>query len=135
MITHFDKMTCKVLSAEIVAALEAVARKHGLTVQPGGGTIGIGGIDFTAKAIFKVTDTQSVQAAEKAEFAKYCGLYDLKPEAYGVEFDVKGVTYAVIGFANSAKWPVKARRLTDGNTVQFTDRVLAKVREAVSTQA
>jgi hypothetical protein len=108
MITQFDKVTCKAIQDEMVAALQAVAQRHGLTVRGHGGTIGA--LDFVAKVRFEINDPAAATAAAKTEWDQYCSLFNLKPEHFGQSFKYGAGLYTICGLAlGRSKKPIKAK--------------------------
>lgn len=124
MIKQFDKQTCKLLATEVEKALAAVAAKHGLTASYAGGTFS--GAEFTAKVKFTLAQNNPAAAdAERAEFAKYCGFYGLKPEHYGAKLPSGQFgEMTLVGIKPSrSKFPIVVR-CTDGTTRLFTSGIV-----------
>jgi hypothetical protein len=127
MITQFDKTTCRLLAADIEAALAAVAAKHGLKAVYAGGTFSAA--EFTAKTKFVLSDSNPAAAdAERLEFGKYCHFYNMTPDQYGAQIvSPSHGTLTVIGFAPTRpKFPIKART-ADGTVKLFTTAILARI--------
>lgn len=125
-ITTIDRQTCKLLAAEIEAALQTVAAKHGVKITSGGGTIGA--TEFVCKVQVTLTG-EAMDDAARAQFVKYAELYGLKPEYFGRTFTSGGKSYKVAGLAlNRSAKPVKITR-ADGvamiTTVESVVRAFA----------
>ena len=89
----------KVLSQEVLEALQEVARDHGLTVEVRGGTYDAG--SFKPRVEFKTA------GSDEQLYNMYRDVYDL-PE-FGTTFKSQGKTFKISGFApRSPKRPVLA---------------------------
>jgi hypothetical protein len=117
-ITKFNKTTCETLSAEVQAALQELAAKHGLTVVRGGGTFG--DAEYTMKLKFAVTDKEVMEASERRVWNINCGIYDLLPTDFGAEITHGGVKYRATAITSSVKFPIQARS-DDGKTMRFSE--------------
>lgn len=80
-ITKFDRSSCKLLSADIEAALQEVAARHGLTVSDAGGSFRE--TEYVAKMRFSVADPAALLAGEQIEFTRNSYAFGLKPKHYG----------------------------------------------------
>ena len=120
-----DKKLATLISNEAIAALEAVAAKHGMTVRSHGGQVG--DIDAVLKFQFKVADKGALAAAEKAEFERYAYAFGLEPTDYHAAFAANGKTYTLVAFdLKRRKFPILAEDAT-GKRVCFTDMVVDRV--------
>ena len=84
---------CKTIQAEALAALQAVAAKHGLVVS------GAGGKYDNVKANLKfefAAGTRKERAADT--FTDYCAIFGFKASDKNREFKFKGVAYRLVGF-------------------------------------
>ena len=128
-ITSFDRKTCRALETEVIAALQAIATKHGLTIAGAGGTIGA--LDYTCKLRFTINDESVRVARDTANFNQFCGLYNLQPFHLGTEVTIKGERYTLIGLSDrSMKFPFKMRKHSDQTIVIYSDVLAALIREA-----
>jgi hypothetical protein len=129
-ITRFDKAECKRLSPEVVAALQELAAKHGLTVQAEGGVFDA--LSYTLKLKFGVQSTTDGTPVEQAAWNQDCEQFYLSPADYRTKVEVitsKGVSpYELIGFVLSrSKFCIRARSLETAQVTLFTESVLRKV--------
>jgi len=109
--SEINRDKAKQISADVEAALKAVATKHGLTVTVRGGSFTAG--TFKPRVEFKSGD------ADRAEFEQYARMFGLPADAFGKTFAVRGMRYAIKGLRlNSRKRPVLAERL-DGKMFCF----------------
>lgn len=117
-----DKMKAKMMAADIAAALEAVAKKHGMTVELKGGSYDPTLGTYRPKVEFKSNDS------DRVEFERYAQMFGMKKEAFGHVFtDVRGNSYKVVGIRPSAsKRPVLATSMTDGKTYCFPGYVVVR---------
>jgi hypothetical protein len=114
-ITKFDKTSCRLLQDECVAALQAVAAKHGLSVQQAGGSLG--DVEFKSKFLFKINDPKIVADNARAEWNKYCSYFSMQPEDFGRRFICQGKEYEVSGLDLGRRTkPIHAKRVSDGKT-------------------
>jgi hypothetical protein len=127
MIAKFDPATCKKVAAEMMTALEAVGKKHGLIFERGSARYDAD--HFTMPITAKVTGGGTVEDVQRREFEKHCTLYDCKPTDYGKTFTNRGETFKIVGFDNRRpKFCIKCERVSDGSSTSFPDAVLAKIR-------
>jgi hypothetical protein len=122
---QFNKITCQALAREIEAALQAIATKHGLTVNSAGGTFS--DVEYTSKMKFRVADAGAVESAERTDFSVNCSFFGLTADHYGRQFTHKGETYKLIGFTSRAKFCVKTRSVVGGRTMLFSEQILKLV--------
>jgi len=121
-----DKTTARTISADALAALQAVADKHGLTVTAKGGTYG-GGV-FAAKFEFKTGD------ADAEDYALYAPSLGLPPDGYGAIFTSGGEEYVVDSIApRSWKRPIICKKVGTDQRFKFTaDAVRAALTKEAS---
>jgi hypothetical protein len=117
----FNRTTCGAVERDILAALEGVAEKHGITIKREGG----GRFDdhsFTFKLKCSVAGENGEDAGEKLRFERDAVLFGFKPEHYGREFTSKGERYRITGFNYRARsMPIQAVRVHDGAQFKFRD--------------
>jgi hypothetical protein len=113
-ITNFDKVSCRILSRDIEAALGAVASRHGIIVKPGRGTY-TGG-HFTLKIECSTVGQDGVVNSKEAEdFKTYATLHDLQPEDLGKTVTFSFEKYTITGMRPKAtRFPILAKRVRDG---------------------
>jgi hypothetical protein len=128
-----DKKLAKLVQEEAVAALEAIAASHGMTVRGHGGSLA--DISMILKFEFKTADAGAISAKEKTDFELYCSLFNLTPSDYGATFVNSGKTYKVVGFdMKRRKFPIVAIG-PDGKRILFTDMVADRIRASRSAVA
>lgn len=107
-ITVFDRPTYKAVQAEMLAALQAVAEKHGLRISDAGGTIGTTECVFKIKAA--VTDRKAAADAAKVEWDKYAEVLGYKKAWFGKSFRQGNSIHTITGVAPTrAANPIKAK--------------------------
>jgi len=122
-ITKLDKKSCKAIQQPIEDAVNAALEPFGLKAVIGGGSYNE--TELKTKLTISVTDTDVLEAQERADFALYSRSYNVTPEDYGTVFQYQGKDYAIIGFnPRSPKYGVKVRRLHDGQVMKFTESAL-----------
>src|SRR5208282_4789782 len=103
-----DKAAVITLRAEIEAALQAVATKHGIVIKAGNGNYS--GTNATLKLEISVVDASGlVVNKEVAAFQRVAVMYGFKPEDLGRSFTVRGKNFTLAGFdSKSRKFPILA---------------------------
>ena len=130
-IENFDPKTCRVLSDEILKALQPLADKYGLVLKPGNGVYSDG--RYTAKVEFAAIGNDGVaKTKEVEEFNKYHGLVGLEKEDFGKTFVNNGRTFAVCGLKFGTKMPILGRETTSGKIFKFTVDAVKKIRPSVT---
>lgn len=113
-----NKAQANQIAAEMMAGLQAVAAKHGLTVKVKGGTFGNG--TFTPKVEF------AEAGAAEADFVRYAPSFGLQASTFGKKFTYAGKTYTVTGLNLSArKRPVQVVSM-GGKTYMFPAAIVAQ---------
>jgi hypothetical protein len=129
MIRVFDRTSAKMLGAEIEAALQDVARKHGIAIRRGHGTFD--NSNFALKVECSVIDQGTGEAItrEKRDFTAYATLYGLEPSDLGRQFEFRGHIYTITGLKTGAsRFPILAERGADGKTFKFpVDTIKARL--------
>jgi len=101
-ISKFDRPACRIIEQEAIAALQAVAALHGLTLKAKSG-------NFSPEA-FNVTLTFSTTGAEgiPQDFARAAPAIGLKAEDFGKTFTtLSGKTFRITGInLRRRKYPV-----------------------------
>lgn len=105
-IKSFDRDTLRTLSAEIEAALQAVARKNGVSLKVGRGQFSPQ--NFTLKVEGSLLeDGGEAVTKEKNDFNRYATTFGLKPEDLGRRFVFRGQPYGIVGLKlSSRKYPI-----------------------------
>jgi hypothetical protein len=119
MITQFDRISCKVLRADITAALATVAQKHGIDIKPGSGRFSP--TSFTIKIEAAVRNDNG-EAQSKDRVAYINNAMTLGLPKIGTRFtSYTGGEFEITGLRTQArKRPVVARKLSDGTSWVFT---------------
>ena len=133
-ITKIDKNTLVSLRPDIDAALAELGARLGLKFHAGNGSYGDNRAHF--KLEIEVDDPAVQEAAARKEFEQYCGLYDLEPSDFGIEFKANGKTYRVCGLAmNRSKFPIKVLHVEENKVVLFGAMVAANIKLARTAKA
>jgi len=127
-IISIDRPTAKHIATEIETALADVAQRLGVKIT-------VGGTRFTeqnAKIKIEVATISSdgqVRSEAAENFGVYAYRYGLKPEDMGKTFSWMGNSYEISGCSpRSHKYPILAKRLSDGKTYKFAAKL---VREGI----
>lgn len=110
IIDSFNRENWKMVSKDIVKAVQSVGKKYGVEFKPHGGTIG--GND----SVFKFR-AEIIGSAEK-EYRNNAKRYGLPEDGIGRKFTDRGRTYTIVGF-KFGKYSVKTVR-DDGKEFGFT---------------
>ena len=117
-IKKFDKPTCKLVRADIDAAMAAVAAKYGIKLQSGRGTFG--DTNFTLKLEMSVLDETGVDLKAKREFETLANFVGLEPGDFGRQFTFRGEQYELSGINHrSTKMPILAKNVATGAKFKF----------------
>ena len=108
VIKQFDKSTCRQLAEELKIALQAVAKKHGLTLETAGGRFTP--IEYTGKLKWTVGDKSVVAARAKEQWDEGCRILGLKPSDFGREVHSRGQIWRVCGLnPRRSRYPILAQ--------------------------
>mgnify|MGYP001569581755 CR=1 FL=1 len=123
-ITAFDRATCRLISQEATAALEAVAAKYGLSVTAGSGSFNPSA--FTPKFTFSpmvAPATATGTTGIPKDFADKAALVGLLPTDYGKVFTSGSSKKFKIDSINlrSTKYPIMATEIRTGKTYKFSE--------------
>lgn len=110
----FDPQACRSLRDDMEKALDAVAKKHGITIA-------IGKMSYTENNISVKIELATVGESglannrEAEDFKRYASMYELAPTDFGREFSVRGDRYQIVGLnTRKQKFPIKCKRASDG---------------------
>lgn len=135
-ITKLDKKSLTDLRPEIDAALKELGERLGLKLRAGNGSYSPDGAEAHFKLEIKVDDPAVQEAAERAEFDRYCGMFDLIPEDFGLEFRAGSKRYKLLGLElKRRKWPLKVRDLDADKVVLLTDAAVLHIKMARPAKA
>ena len=122
------KQKLQALRNDIVAALDAVAKKHNVTITGGNGTY----CDDSATLKLDIADVIDGEAQTKAEldFKRVAHIYGLSADDFGFTFEYRGSTYTVSGINTRAnRYPVQACT-ADGTRYKFPASVIKNAKVA-----
>lgn len=94
----FDRNNLDEIRADINAALESVAEKHGITLSIG--NISYESTRFTTKLTAQTGDGSE---HEQKEFARNCWRYNIPESWYGKSFVAEGQTFTITGINTRAR--------------------------------
>jgi hypothetical protein len=110
---QFDRTACRLLSAEIEAALQPLAAKHEIKIKCASGTFTAG--NYRLKIECAVEVNGQVMTHEVEDFKRYARHFGLEPSDLGKTITHLGEAYRVEGLKpKSHRFPVTATRLRDG---------------------
>ena len=113
-ITGFDRVSCRVLSKDIEAALLAVAARHGIVIKAGRGTYTSGHLTLKIECS-TVNRDGVVNSKEADDFKTYASLYDLQAGDLGKTITFSFERYTLTGIRPKAtRFPILAKRVKDG---------------------
>ena len=125
----FERSNLKDLREDMVAALQAVALKHGVQFTPKGCSFSTTAATFRIEAAV-INDGGVAETKERQDFSRYASIYGLKPEWLDQSFRHGSDTYTIIGLATrKSKAPVLARNQAF-RTYGFPTNVVAALMNA-----
>lgn len=118
-ITHFDRPTIRMLKAEIVAALQGIADKYGISIiDTGKGSFSAQNYRFSLEAATNSDDGEAL-THEATYFQRCAHLYGLSPDDLGREFINRRSTFKIIGAAaQSYRYPILCKN-QNGKVYKF----------------
>ncbi len=118
-ITNIDRKTCGKLQDEVEAALQSLAKKHGVVIESGSGTYY--GSHMTMKLKINTVSKDGLVNTKEAEvYKKYQKRLDL-PELR-TPFTSGSQKFEISGYAPRArKYPILAEDLATGDTYTFSE--------------
>jgi len=132
MIKAFDKQNLQQLRADMDAAIQQVAQKHGITIRlknisylPERATSKLEFI-ATGEAASAANPQAAQEAIYAADFKRYCSSFGLKPEQHGATFKHGRDTYKLVGLKPRApKNPILAKSFTNGRIYILPESAIA----------
>lgn len=119
MFQSFNRSGHAQLSTEIVAELEALGAKHGLTFKASGGAIGA--TDLTFKIVAATADIFAIEQQARSKIDVYGRGYGLQGSDYGLVFTSNGKRFKFTGVSPSRpKFPIDGECLSTGKSFKFT---------------
>lgn len=114
--TTFTNSNLKTIRADIADALNAVNKKHGITLNLG--NIRYSDSEFSGK----LTGSGATNSTDVArlKFEKYAISFGIKAKAFGEIFTSRGDTFKIVGIKErSYKYPVLAKNVANGKTYKL----------------
>lgn len=117
LMKSFTRDACKLLRDEIDAALQAVAKKHGITLKVGNASFDANQINFKLNAM-TLGEGGEVVTPEKKAFIADAHFYGFKAEDLGRTFMSNGKTFTIAGLKHAnRKMPIIAT--SEGKSYKF----------------
>lgn len=109
------------IARDMLAALQDVAKKHGIQIKDKGGRFDPNGGNATFKFEAAFLNAQgTAETRERTAFTRQAKFFNLKPEWLDMEFAFAGDDYKIIGLNTKAyKAPVLAIQSSNGKTYKF----------------
>jgi hypothetical protein len=106
---------------DALAALEEVARRHGVSITKGNGRFAREGSNATIKfELATIGSGGEVNSKEAVAWKRDAARYGLDPDALGTLFRVGATEYRITGLnTRRPKFPVSATRVPDGKVYKF----------------
>lgn len=122
-----DRKFLRTFNADAIAALEAVAKRHGVSIAQKAGSFARDGSNATIKfEIATVGNDGQVQTKDAQAFKRDAALFGIDPEALGTTFTVRGTEYRITGLSTRRpKYPISAERVKDGRAFKFPAEVVS----------
>lgn len=123
-IKHFDRPTVLALQAEIDAAVQEVAKRHGISLSMGNARFNANVVSFKLEGALIGADNV-VNTKERLDFERYAEMYGLKASDIDCTFDAYGATYRISGLLpRSRKYPILATCEANGTRHKFPVEVV-----------
>lgn len=111
-----NKASIRAFQTAMAEHMKVLADEWGVTVSPAGGQMA--STEFTGKFSFKAKDVDG--SAEKAEFARFAGMFSMEASDYKRRFVSRRDTYELIGFMpNRPKFAFRGRNVATGKELLF----------------
>lgn len=124
-ITKFDRPTLRVLGDDIKAALEAVARTHGIKLTMKGGRFDDN--LYTPKMEFSIVGEGGTNKAAESEWNQYRGIFGMPKVPFGAKFTNSHGTYTICGVKlRSNKYPILGSHVYTGKVYKFRAEDVAR---------
>lgn len=118
-----DKETARLITNEIVSAVESVLKKHDMALAKTRSTYG-DQYSLKIEAELQTTGPNGVNmsSVEASDYIRFHTSYGLPSGLLGRKFTVQGKEYAFAGIATRrSKFPICAKDLEEGKTVFFKE--------------
>jgi hypothetical protein len=127
-IKTIDKAAIVAMRTVIEAALQGVAKEYGLDITVGHGTYGESTGSLKVEMVVPTAD------GIPADFRKYCSVYGLKPEQFGMVFTYEGKQYKLTGISVGRVYPILTLKLSTNTRVdlRFSDELKAVFTNALT---
>lgn len=124
-----SKEECKVISAEISAAIKPILERHGLALSKTNSTYGpLYGIKIEADKVSLGVNGVNTTSQYADAYNKLGSLYNIKPGMLGKKFVNRGREFAFAGIASSrSKYPIAALNIAEDRIYFFTADIVDKV--------
>lgn len=114
----FERADMTTLRADIDEALEAVAKKHGISLKAGSAKFSP--ISFKMTIEGEVLDEAGASAEAKAEWGFYRTMFGFEASDFGRQFAYKREIYKITGInANAPKYPIQAVSIIGAKPMRF----------------
>jgi hypothetical protein len=120
---EMNKPTVRAIAADVVAALSAVAAKHGVSFSYKGGSYSSTSCTLKIEAAV-IGENGIVETAERTNYKTYAAMYELYSDWLDTTFMNRGQEFKIVGLRpNSAKSPVICER-ADGKRFVFPVEII-----------
>lgn len=134
MSTEITKQQGQKITAEIKEAVDAILAAHGLETSEQRSGYGAW-YEFRIKAVIAATNENGVNenTPEARAYLDMGGYYGLPEGALGAEFTSRGETFKFVGISTrSPKYPILARKKSDGRQYKFTEDAARLITDALA---
>lgn len=111
----------KTMSAEIVAALDSISKKYGVTIGTSGVRYSDGFADIKLHVALIIDG--EIETKDAMEFRQLAHLFDLSPTDLHKSFDFRGQSYKIVGLKSGRRQPIIAKR-ADGKSFCFDSKLV-----------
>ena len=127
-ITALDKTTADKVHERMVRALEEFAVEYGITIVRNGGTLQHDQLSCVLKFKIALAGVDVSAERAKADWPKYCALFDLRPEWLGMKVIHSGAPLTIVGLQpNRQKFPVLVAPKSGNRFLITAEEVIRKL--------
>lgn len=122
--TQITRANLQRITEDAEAALEAVAKKHGVDIRYKSGRYS-NGVDGEMKFTVEVADAGDGMSGAEAKFRKHAPMLGIDPDAFGKMVLVNRVPYEICGYYPAPKFNIEAKH-PDGRVFRLAGRDVAR---------
>ncbi len=116
---QMNRDLARVISQDVIAALDAVAKKHNVIFADKGGRFSATSLTMKIEAAV-IGASGTAETRERTAFKQQAKFFNLKPEWLDMSFTFGGDDFTIVGLNTKAyKAPILAIQASNGKTYKF----------------